>query len=194
MCKFIQVFWFQCGHVLRQIPNARATSCLFPRDVCHELGVVRYIEYTRQVPCPDCGNWKPFRPRGRRRPLLNTPFGQGNHNVEALERKARPVRRPPGHRIKEINALARDQLLMCLETPDFHHPDMMEFTVRFIASLPEFVHRKRLIAILEPHLGTLFDEFMQRELFPIFVRIGVADVFERTMSWRRTSRRKRRRV
>lgn len=195
MCKFIQAFRFPCGHVLRQLPDASAAFCLFSHHkICHELGAVRYIEYNRQVPCPACGNWRPFRPRGRQLPVLNTPWGQGSQNgVQALERRARPVRRPSARRIKEINALARDRLLMLLEASDFHDADVIEWVVRFIASLPEFIHRKRLIAILEPHLAGIFDEFMQSELFSTFARMGAPNVFGRAMSWRRTRHRGRRR-
>lgn len=191
MCKPIQVFRFSCGHALCQLPLFPVTLCVFAdRRTCNELGTVRYIDYVRNFPCPQCGNWSPAQHHQHAKGRMNTPLGQGRPNVQALQRLIRPGQAISVARKDEIDRMVQRQLSAYLADPDFHQSDTLEWAVRLIASLPEFLAREKLVRILEPHLGAVFDERMQDELLPLFARIGVPDVYERTMRW--TSHRCRR--
>ena len=189
MCNPIQVFTFACGHVLQQLPLMRVTPCLLPhRRMCYEIGIVRYIEYVKVTPCPACGNWKPGRRSRHTHHNLNTPFGQGRQNVGGVQQRARPGMPVSAARGAEISRLARQQLRLQLEDPAMHTRDTIEWLVRLIAGLPEFVARQDLARILEPYLGAVFDERAQEDLRPIFGKISVPDIYDRTMLWTPTPR------
>ncbi|KAL7620744.1 hypothetical protein AAE478_009742 [Parahypoxylon ruwenzoriense] len=195
MCRYVPITKYNCGHEEISQYSEPGSFCLFEekRGICsRELGRFRILDLFQNGLCRRC------LPAER-----NISKRLGNHQVEARymspeEEKAQRIARsklerssytprqaPEQRRLRQLNDMARHNLLAYLQRGESYAAPVFAWVVRYIASLPMWLDRPALVAEIAPWFAEFFDEEQQAGLRPVLKFIGCEDTMESVMVWTR---------
>ncbi|KAI0105915.1 hypothetical protein F4814DRAFT_452295 [Daldinia grandis] len=194
MCYVYIVHKYACNH--QEIsPDAQQSGfCLFDPKVCNsaELGRYRICQITVSQYCGRCqgvassmanhaGQWK----AGTRRPQAS--LKEKSKQSELLrglrESSNTPAHGPNPRRASHLNAMIQRNLQTALQHADIYVPQTYADVLRYIVSLPRWLNRKGLVALMEPWFAEMFNEEQQNSLRPTLKAVNCEDMLEGVMSW-----------
>ncbi|KAI1644479.1 uncharacterized protein F4817DRAFT_318796 [Daldinia loculata] len=194
MCYVYIVRKYICNHQEISPDAQQCGFCLFDPGVCNstELGRYRVCYVTLNQYCGRCqgvassmanhaGQWKP----GARRPQASLrERNKQNGLVKALKESSNtPGNGPNPRRVSHLNLMMQRNLKAALQRSDTYVPQTYADILRYIESLPRWLNRKGLVALMEPWFAQMFDEEQQNSLRPTLKAVNCEGMLENVMIW-----------
>ncbi|KAI2465293.1 hypothetical protein F4781DRAFT_35966 [Annulohypoxylon bovei var. microspora] len=193
MCKYWEICTYNCEHEEIASAATPGSFCLFDKDpeICEqELGRFRILEIHVNNWCPRCERVAAeMRSRAKGRDFKTpsaTPaeLEQQTANRSKLSKMQFALqRRVNDKRKNRLSAVANKNLLAQMQRPDSYAAPVLAWIVQYLASLPPWLNRRRLMALLEPWFAPLLDEEQQICLQPALKKMGCEYLFDNVMVW-----------
>ncbi|KAI0843987.1 hypothetical protein F5Y00DRAFT_267009 [Daldinia vernicosa] len=196
MCYVYIVRRYICNHQEISPEAQQSGFCLLDPEVCNsaELGRYRVCYVTLNQYCGRCqgvassmanhaGQWKP----GTRRPQasMKERTKQSGLLKGLRESSNTPVHSPSPRRVSHLNNMIQRNLKAALQRREIYVPQTYADILRYIESLPRWLNRKGLIALMEPRFAQIFDEELQNSLRPTLKAVNCEGMLENVMVWTR---------